>query len=86
MNCSTKPIETSPPTECRLKLSISNCHSLTATFRNLNKGKGRMYRALRYLPANTVYRSEQFEAQMPIAAKTEVEGPGNVQLPFAKPA
>ena len=69
-----------------LTLLCPNCHSLTATFRNLNKGKGRAYRALRYLPAMGVHRSGQFEGQMPIAAKTEVAGPGSVQLPFAEPA
>ena len=36
-------------TEINLRLICPNCHSLSTNFRNLNKGKGRSWRSLRYL-------------------------------------
>ena len=36
-------------TESNLRLICPNCHSLTSNFRNLNKGKGRTWRTLKYL-------------------------------------
>lgn len=35
--------------ESNLRLICPNCHSLTANFRNLNKGSGRNWRRLKYL-------------------------------------
>jgi hypothetical protein len=35
--------------ESNLTLLCPNCHSLTASFRNLNKGKGRAWRREKYL-------------------------------------
>ena len=36
-------------TEENLRLICPNCHSLTPTFRNLNKGNGRNWRRLKYI-------------------------------------
>lgn len=36
-------------TEENLRLICPNCHSLTHNFRNLNRGKGRSWRRLKYL-------------------------------------
>ena len=36
-------------TEVNLRLICPNCHSLTDNFRNLNKGRGREWRRLKYL-------------------------------------
>ena len=36
-------------TEENLRLICPNCHSLTANFRNLNKGNGRSWRRLKYI-------------------------------------
>ena len=38
--------------EVNLRLLCPNCHSLTPNFRNLNKGKGRGWRRLKYLKAS----------------------------------
>jgi len=38
--------------EANLRLLCPNCHSLTPSFRNLNKGKGREWRRVKYLKAN----------------------------------
>jgi predicted HNH restriction endonuclease len=35
--------------ENNLRLICPNCHSLTPNFRNLNKGKGRTWRSLKYI-------------------------------------
>jgi HNH endonuclease len=35
--------------ESNLRLICPNCHSLTSSFRNLNKGKGREGRRLKYI-------------------------------------
>lgn len=35
--------------ESNLRLICPNCHSLTANFRNLNRGKGRNWRRMRYI-------------------------------------
>jgi len=35
--------------EANLRLICPNCHSLTISFRNLNKGRGRAWRRLKYL-------------------------------------
>lgn len=39
-------------TEENLRLICPNCHSLTASFRNLNRGKGRAWRRLKYIKNN----------------------------------
>ena len=38
--------------EDNLRLVCPNCHSLTANFRNLSKGKGRDWRRIKYLKSN----------------------------------
>ncbi|MDB5164673.1 MAG: hypothetical protein JWL89_299 [Candidatus Saccharibacteria bacterium] len=35
--------------ESNLRVICPNCHALTASFRNLNKGKGRSWRTLKYI-------------------------------------
>ncbi len=35
--------------EINLRLICPNCHSLSPNFRNLNKGKGRLWRTMKYL-------------------------------------
>jgi hypothetical protein len=35
--------------ELNLRLICPNCHSLSSSFRNLNKGKGRSWRTLKYV-------------------------------------
>lgn len=35
--------------EDNLRLVCPNCHSLSSNFRNLNKGKGRSWRSLKYI-------------------------------------
>lgn len=40
-------------TEVNLRLICPNCHSLTANFRNLNKGNGRDWRRLKYSKLNS---------------------------------
>lgn len=35
--------------EANLRLICPNCHSLSLNFRNLNRGKGRKWRALKYI-------------------------------------
>jgi 5-methylcytosine-specific restriction endonuclease McrA len=39
--------------EANLRLLCPNCHSLTPNFRNLNKGKGRLWRKNKYLKIMT---------------------------------
>jgi len=39
-------------TEDNLRLLCPNCHSLTPSFRNLNKGRGRSWRRAKYLKAS----------------------------------
>lgn len=39
-------------TEINLQLLCPNCHSLTPSFRNLNKGNGREWRRLKYIKGN----------------------------------
>lgn len=41
--------DASDTTEKNLRLICPNCHSLSLNFRNLNKGKGRSWRTLKYL-------------------------------------
>lgn len=36
-------------TESNLRLLCPNCHSLTASFRNLNRGNGRVWRRMKYI-------------------------------------
>lgn len=40
--------------ENNLRLVCSNCHALTPGFRNLNKGKGRLWRRDRYVKVSPV--------------------------------
>ena len=35
--------------ESNLRLICPNCHSLSSNFRNLNKGKGRAWRTMKYI-------------------------------------
>lgn len=39
-------------TETNLRLLCPNCHSLTPSFRNLNKGRGREWRRVKYLKSS----------------------------------
>lgn len=40
--------------EENLRVICPNCHALTPNFRNLNKGKGRAWRRIKYLKSDTV--------------------------------
>lgn len=39
--------------ESNLQLLCPNCHALTATYKNLNRGNGRSWRRLKYLKNNS---------------------------------
>lgn len=39
--------------ESNLRLICPNCHSLSPNFRNLNKGKGRLWRTAKYIKINS---------------------------------
>ena len=61
-----------------LTLVCPNCHSLTATFRNLNRGRGLEYRAAHYRPSPR-RRAEGFKNRMRVATSGEDERDAGVQ-------
>ena len=40
--------------EANLRILCPNCHSLTSSYRNLNKGRGRVWRKLKYIKVNPI--------------------------------